>query len=57
MLEMGLLQVWASFRSRQGFSGHDRVSCPMSRQGFPMSRNGTQAAGSSRSRHNIFMSR
>ena len=24
-----LLQVWASFRSRQGFPGRDRVSGPM----------------------------
>ena len=26
-----LLQVWASFRSRQGFPGRDRFSGPVSR--------------------------
>ena len=45
MLER-LLQVWASFRSGQGFLGRDRVSDPVSRQGFPMLRHGYQAADS-----------
>ena len=45
MLEW-LLQVWVSFRSRQGFLGRDRVSGTVSRQGFLMSRHGSQAAGS-----------
>ena len=39
-----LLQVWASFRSRQRFLGSDRVSGPVSRQGFPMSQHGSHAA-------------
>ena len=39
-----LLQVWVSFRSQQGFPDRDRVSGPMSRQGFPVSRHGSQAA-------------
>ena len=34
-----LLQVWAGFRSRQGFPGRDKVS-------GPVSRHGSQAAGS-----------
>ena len=41
-----LLQVWASSRSRRGFLGRDRVSGPVSRQGFPVSRHGSQAIGS-----------
>ena len=41
-----LLQVWASFSSQQGFPGRDRVSSPVSQQGFPVSLHGSQAAGS-----------
>ena len=41
-----LLQVWASFRSQQGFPGRNRVSGPVSRRGFPVSRHGSQAVGS-----------
>ena len=36
-----LLQVWVSFRSQQGLPDRDRVSGPMSRQGFPVSRHGS----------------
>ena len=39
-----LLQVWASFRLRQGFPGRNIVSGPMSRQGFPVSRHGSPAS-------------
>ena len=38
MLEK-VLKVWASFRSRQGFPGRDRVS-------GPVSQHGSEAAGS-----------
>ena len=40
-----LLQVWASFRSRQGFPSRDRVYGSVSRQGFPVSQHGSQATG------------
>ena len=40
-----LFQVWVSFRLRQGFPGRDRVSSPMSLQGFLVSRHGSHAAG------------
>ena len=33
-----IVHGWACFRSRQGFPGHDRVSGPVLRQGFPVSR-------------------
>ena len=41
-----LLQVWASFRLRQGFPSRDRISGLVSREGFLVSRHGSQAAGS-----------
>ena len=56
MLER-LLQVWASFRLRQGFPSHDRVSSPMSRYWFPVSQHGSQVVGSASSQHSFFMSR
>ena len=34
------------FRSRKGFPGCNRVSSPVSRQRLPVSRHGSQAAGS-----------
>ena len=40
-----LLPVWKSFRLRQGFLGRDIVSGPRSRQGFLVSRHGSQAVG------------
>ena len=41
-----LLQVWVSFRSRQGFLGRDGVFGTVSRQGFLVSRHGSRAVGS-----------
>ena len=41
-----LLQVWASFRSRQGFPGRNRVFGSVSRQGFLVLRHGSQATSS-----------
>ena len=41
-----LLQVYVSLRSRQGCPGRDRVLSPVLRQGFPVSRHGSQAIGS-----------